>query len=225
MSKKYLANNYRERYVDQCDKIINYLIKQPWIDAKKVVYCGGSEGFTVGADLVANRNKHVTHTILSSGKQGRRFEVMIHQMRERVEGGEMKPEEGQRQINELYEVWRDIHTNPMATDKNYGDTYRAWYSFSQPVLPNLLKVETPLYIAYGTADKEMALSLDTLPLEFIANGKKNLTLKPYHDHDHQFFQMKRDSSGKIVDKVYRGDEVAKDWMEWIRRTPAQTSSK
>lgn len=29
ISKKYLANNYRERYVDQCDKVINYLVKQP----------------------------------------------------------------------------------------------------------------------------------------------------------------------------------------------------
>ncbi len=224
-SKKYLANNYRERYVDQCDKVINFLVTQPWVDTKKVVYCGGSEGFTVGADLVGNRNKRVTHTILSSGKQGRRFEVMIHQLRERVESGETRPEEGQRQIDELYTVWEDINNNPTAVDKNYGDTYRAWFSFSQPTLPNLLKINTPLYIAYGTADKEMAPSLDTLPLEFIARGKKNLTLKPYHDHDHQFFKMKRDASGRIIDKEYRGDEVAKDWMEWLRKTPARTSLK
>ena len=225
ISKKYLANNYLERYTDQCNKVINYLIEQPWIDPKKVVYCGGSEGFTIGADLVANRNKHVTHTILFSGRQGRRFEVLIEQMRGRVESGEMTPEEGQKEIDELYKVWEDICRNPTAIEKNYGDTYRAWHSFSQPTLPNLLRINTPLYIAYGTADKEMAPSLDTLPLEFIAKGKKNLTLRPYHDHDHQFFQIKRDSSGKIIDKVYRGDEVAKDWMDWLRRTPVQTSSK
>lgn len=35
-SKKYLANNYLERYVDQCDKVINHLVKQQWIDAKKL---------------------------------------------------------------------------------------------------------------------------------------------------------------------------------------------
>ena len=225
ISKKYLANNYLQRYTDQCDKVINYLVKQPWIDSRKVVFCGGSEGFEVGADLVANHSKRVTHTILFSGNQGRRFEVLIQQMRERVESGEMTPDEGQKQIEELYKVWEDICQNPTAVDKNYGDTYRAWHSFSQPTLPALLKINTPLYIAYGTADKEMAPSLDTLPLEFIANGKKNLTLKPYYDHDHQFFQMKRDPAGKIIDKFYRGDEVAKDWMDWLRRTPAQTSSK
>ena len=225
VSKKYLANNYLERYVDQCDKVINYLIKQPLVDSKKVVYCGGSEGFTVGADLVANRNKHVTHTILISGKQGRRFEVMIQRIRDQIEAGEKTFEVGQPQIEKMYTVWEDICKNPDSVDKSFGDTYRAWYSFSQPTLPNLLKINTPLYIAYGTADKEMAPSLDTLPLEFIARGKKNLTLKPYYDHDHQFFQMKRDASGKTIDKVYRGDEVAKDWMDWLRKTPAQTSSK
>ena len=189
------------------------------------MYCGGSEGFTVGVDLIANRNKHVTHAILFSGKQGRRFEYVIRAAREQVDNGELTHKEGQEQIDKMHLVWEDICKNPTATDKKYGDTYRAWYSFSQLVLPNLLKINTPLYIAYGTADKEMAPSLDTLPLEFIANGKKNLTLKPYYDHDHQFFQVKCDSFGKIIDKVYRGDEVAKDWMDWLRQPPARTSSK
>ena len=199
MSKKYLANNYLERYVDQCDKVINYLVKQPWIDSKKVVYCGGSEGFTIGADLVANRNKLVTHTILFSGKQGRRFEHVIRTTREQVDQGQMTPEEGQKEINKMYQVWEDICQNPSSITKSFGDTYRAWYSFSQSTLPNLLKINTPLYIAYGTADKEMAPSLDYLPLEFIDKGKKNLTLKPYFDYDHQFFQLKRDASGRIID--------------------------
>ena len=221
MTEKYLANNYLERYVDQCDKVINYLVKQPFVDSKKIVFCGGSEGFQVGAELVANHNKAVTHTILFSGKQGRRYEVMMQQFRERVERGEMTPEEGQEQIDKMYLIWEDICQNPTSTDKSFGDTYRAWYSFSQPVLPNLLKIGTPLYIAYGTADKEMAPSLDNLPLEFIANGKKNLTLKSYYDHDHQFFKMKRDASGKVIDKEYNGDAVAKEWMEWLRKTSSK----
>lgn len=200
-------------------------IKQPFIDPKKVVFCGGSEGFEVGANLVADHNKAVTHTILISGKQGRRFEVLIQKLRERVERGEMSPEEGQEQIDKMYMIWEDICQNPTSTEKTYGDTYRAWYSFSQPMLPYLLKINTPLYIAYGTADKEMAPQLDMLPLEFIANGKKNLTLKPYYDHDHQFFKLKRDAAGKIIDREYNGDAVAKDWMEWLRAAPAKTISK
>lgn len=216
VSKKYLANNYRERYVDQCDKVINYLVKQSWIDKKKVVYCGGSEGFTVGADLVANRNSFVTHTILFSGKTGRRFEVMIQQIRDQIDAGEKTFDVGQPQIEMMYKVWADICKYPKSTDKSFGDTYRAWYSFSQPSLPYLLKINTPLYIAYGTADKEMAPYLDTLPLDFIVLGKKNLTLKPYYEHDHMFFQIKRDDTGKLTDKIYNGDAVAKDWMDWLK---------
>ena len=117
ISKKYLTNNYRERYVDQCNQVINYLIKQPWVDSRKVVFCGGSEGFTVGADLVANHNKYITHTILFSGKQGRRFEVLVQQMRERVEQGTMTPEEGQKELEKMYLLWTDICTYPTATDK------------------------------------------------------------------------------------------------------------
>lgn len=110
----------------------------------------------------------------------------------------------------MYLTWADICKDPTSTDKMFGDTYRAWYSFSQPSLPNLLRINTPLYIAYGTADREMAPGLDNLLLEFIAKGKTNLTLKPYYDHDHMFFKMKRDTDGKVVDKEYRGDAVAKD---------------
>lgn len=225
MSRKYIENNYRERYVAQCNKVINYLVKQPWVDAKKVVYCGGSEGFVVGADLVANYNKYVTHTILFSGRAGRRFETNIYGIRQQVEQGEITPEDGQKQIESVYAWWADIQKNPTALTNAPADTYRAWYSFSQPPLPNLLKINTPLYIAYGTADKEVAPGLDYLPLDFIEKGKTNLTLKAYYDHDHQFFRLKRDVSGKVTGHEYNGDAVAKDWMEWLRNTPAKTTSK
>ncbi|GAB3906723.1 hypothetical protein GCM10028803_39530 [Larkinella knui] len=217
VSQKYLENNYLDKYTTQCNQVINYLIEQPWIDRRKVVFCGGSEGFSVGANLVANHNRSVTHTILFSGRTGRRFEVEIWQVRKQVERGEITPEQGQQEIDKLYLIWEDICKNPTSTDHRFGDTYRAWFSFSKGNLTNLLKITTPLYIAYGTADEEMARDLDDLPLEFIANGKKNLTLKPYYNHDHQFFEIKKDQSGAVTDRVYRGDEVARDWMEWLRK--------
>jgi hypothetical protein len=76
-TKKYLENNNLDKATAQCNQVINYLVKQPWVDSKRVVFCGGSEGFTVGANLVANFNKSVTHTILFSGHTGRRFEHLI----------------------------------------------------------------------------------------------------------------------------------------------------
>lgn len=217
VSANYRENNHLDHYTAQCDQVIQYLVKQPWIDPRKVVFCGGSEGFTVGANLVANFNRSVTHTILFSGRTGRRFETVIRQVRKQIEQGEITPEQGQQEIDKLYQIWADICENPTSTDRRFGDTYRTWHSFSRGNLSNLLKITTPLYIAYGTADDEMAHDLDVLPLEFIANGKKNLTLKPYHNFDHQFFELKQDSTGKTTDKIYRGDDVARDWMEWLRK--------
>ncbi len=225
VSKKYIANNYRERYVAQCNQVINYLVKQPWVDTRKVVFCGGSEGFTVGADLVANVNPFVTHTILFSGHAGRRFETNIYGIRQQVKRGEMTPAEGQAQIASLYTWWADIQRHPTALTNAPADTYRAWQSFSVRNLDNLLRINTPLYIAYGTADEEIAASLDYLPLDFIEKGKTNLTLKAYYDYDHQFFQLKRDASGKVTDRVYRGDAVAKEWMDWLMQTLEQKNSK
>jgi pimeloyl-ACP methyl ester carboxylesterase len=218
VSKKYRQNNYLERYVGQCNQVINYLIKQSFIDARKVVYCGGSEGFTVGADLAANHNRALTHVILfSGGTWNRRFESMILEVRQQIGRGELSPEAGQQEIDNLYKYWAELCANPTSMDTPAGDTNRSWYSFSVRSMDNLLKINVPLYIAYGTADEKMARGCDALPLEFIAAGKKNLTLRAWHDHDHIFYRMKRDATGKIIDKTYNGDAVAKAWMDWLEK--------
>jgi hypothetical protein len=155
--------------------------------------------------------------ILSSGHAGRRFEHLIYQTRLSIKSGELKGDEGQAQIEHLYDLWEDICKYPKAIDKNYGDTYLAWQSFSTKSIENLLKIEIPLYIAYGTDDYEIAIGLDFLPLDFIEKGKKNLTLKAYLNHDHQFFEIKRDLNGKEIDRTYRGDEVAKEWFDWLKK--------
>jgi hypothetical protein len=216
-TKKYQANNNLDKATAQCNQVINYLLKQSWIDSKRVVFCGGSEGFTVGANLVANFNKSITHTILFSGHAGRRFEHLIYQNRQAVREGKMTAEDAQKEIEQLYKGWEDVCNYPKSIDKSFGDTYYAWHSFSIKNVDNLLKISTPLYIAYGTDDNEIAIGLDFLPLDFIEKGKKNLTLKAYINHDHQFYELKKDASGKVVDKVYRGDEVAKDWMDWLKK--------
>ena len=215
VTKKYQANNHLNKATFQCNQVISYLVKQPWIDIKKVIFCGGSEGFTVGANLVANFNKSITHTILYSGRTGRRFENEIFQTRKDAKEGKMTEQEAQNRIEGLYQYWEDVCKNSKSVDESYGDTYYAWHSFSTKNIDNLLKINTPLYIAYGTEDNEIAIELDFLPLDFIEKGKKNLTLKAYVNCDHQFFELKKDASGKVIDKVYQGDKVSQDFIEWL----------
>jgi dienelactone hydrolase len=217
LTKKYQENNNLDKATAQCNQVINYLVKQPWIDTKKIVFCGGSEGFTVGANLVANFNKSVTHTILFSAHAGRRFEYEIYRNRQAVREGKMTAEEAQKQIEQAYKGWEDVCKYPKSIDKSYGDTYYAWHSFSTKNSDNLLKINTPLYIAYGTEDGEVTIGLDYLPLDFIEKGKKNLTLKAYVNCDHQFYELKKDASGKVIEKVFQGDKVSGDFMDWLGR--------
>ena len=215
LTKKYQENNNLDKATAQCNQVINYLIKQTWVDSKKVIFCGGSEGFTVGANLVANFNKSISHTILFSGHAGRRFEYEIYRNRQAVREGKITVEEAQKQIEELYQSWEDVCRYSKSIDKSYGDTYYAWHSFSTKNIDNLLKINTPLYIAYGTEDGEVTIGLDYLPLDFIEKGKKNLTLKAYVNYDHQFFELKKDATGKVIDKVFKGDKVSQDFMDWL----------
>jgi len=83
-------------------------------------------------------------------------------------------------------------------------------------LEHLLSLRIPIYICYGTADLSSSLN-DLLPIEFASRGKTNLTLKPYLDYDHTFFQLVRDDKGKVIDKVYKGDEVAGEYMNWLNK--------
>jgi pimeloyl-ACP methyl ester carboxylesterase len=212
-----MANNNLTVATEQCHKVITYLTQQNWIDQDKMIFCGGSEGFTVGANLLANFKTKITHAILFSGHVGRRFENEIFQLREASRQGKMSSQESQNQIEELYKIWEDICQNPTAINKTYGDTYYANHSFSFNNVDNLLKINCPLYIAYGTDDNEIAAGLDYLPLAFIDKGKKNLILRAYPNHNHQFFEQKKDDNNQVIDKIYRGDEVAKEWMDWIKK--------
>ncbi|WP_158547937.1 hypothetical protein [Dyadobacter luteus] len=56
-----------------------------------------------------------------------------------------------------------------------------------------------------------------LPVEFTIAGKRNLTLKAYPRYDHQFFELKKNSSGGVVGKIYQGDKVAAEWMKWMEK--------
>jgi hypothetical protein len=80
-----------------------------------------------------------------------------------------------------------------------------------------LKIQIPLYIAYGTEDGEISTNMDMLPIEFETAGKKNLTFKSYLNYDHQFFEIKKSSAGEVTDRIYRGDSVAADWMTWLEK--------
>ncbi|MFD2937488.1 hypothetical protein [Spirosoma flavum] len=86
-SQKYLDHNYLDFYVNQTNQVINYLLKQPFIDKAKVAICGGSEGYPI-AIKVAATNRNVTHLIGFSGLLEGRWQAQLRETRERANLGE-----------------------------------------------------------------------------------------------------------------------------------------
>ncbi len=143
-----------------------------------------------------------------------RFDQGIRQQRRDALLGKISSEEAQKNIDTLYSFIKKMYQNRNDVTGMPGDTYKTWTSFSEPLLPYLLKIEVPLLVGYGTNDITSDYC-DLLPLDFARNSKTNLTLKPYLDCDHNFTRVKYDKQGKEVSREELWDKVTNDFFTWI----------
>lgn len=211
----YQMRNYLDYYVKQTNAVLNFVLQQSWADPKRVILVGGSEGYHVTIKT-AYTNRQVTHLIAFSGGLEGRLQAQIREERTKGITGEYSPEEAQRKVESLQQYWANLCRDSLNTVSTYGDPNRTVYSFSHPYNKDyLLSLTIPICIAYGTADIH-SLSNDTLPMEFARHGKTNLTLKAYLNHDHTFYKLFYDGQGKVINKVYNGAAVEKDYFEWLR---------
>jgi pimeloyl-ACP methyl ester carboxylesterase len=214
--EKYFRYNYLDYYVTAANDVINYLLKQKWVDKSKIVIAGHSQGSKI-VSKVGALNKNVTHVIYLSGNPLGRFDQGIRQQRREALQKKISPDVAQRNIDSSYVLMRKMYANrDDDTTKGFGDSYKSMASFSEPLLPYLLKINVPLFVAYGTDDITSDYC-DLLPLDFTRNGKNNLTLVPYLDCDHSFNRIKYDEQGKEVSREELWDKVANDFFTWLSR--------
>jgi hypothetical protein len=211
---KFWIDNNLDYYVAAANDVINYLVKQKWIDKTKVIIAGHSQGSKIVSKLGVI-NKCVTHVIYLAGNPLGRFDQYIREERRDALTGKISSQKAQENINSLYKEWEKIAANPDDVSM-VGDTYKATSSFSQPLLPYLLKMKIPLFVGYGTNDITSDYC-DLLPIDFDRLHKTNLTLKPYLDCDHDFTRVIYDKSGKEISKENLWDKVADDFFEWITK--------
>lgn len=211
----YQAHNYLDYYVRQTNAVLDFVLKQPWADARRVVLCGGSEGYEV-AIKTGYMNPRITHLIAFSGSLDGRQQGIIREERLKGYTGEYTQEEAQRSVEGLQQQWIEICRDSSKTTAIVGDPPHTTYSFSHDKNKEyLLALTIPILIIYGTADVA-STSNDTLSLEFARRGKKNLTLKAYPDHDHTFHKLTYDTAGKVVSKAYNGVAVQDDYFQWLK---------
>jgi hypothetical protein len=212
---KYQSHNYLDYYVRQTNAVFQFILKQPWADSKRVVLAGGSEGYHV-AIKTAYTNHQITHLIVSSGGLEGRHQSIIRTERTKGYTGEYTQEEAQRRVEGLQKEWLEICKDSLNATSIYGDPNRTTYSFSHGLnLDYLLALTIPICVIFGTADVG-STSNDILPLEFARRGKTNLTLKAYPNHDHTYYKLTYDANGKVIDKVYNGVAVEKDYFAWLQ---------
>ncbi|RIV18062.1 alpha/beta hydrolase [Fibrisoma montanum] len=211
----YQTHNYLDYYVRQTNVVLSFVLSQPWADVKRVVVAGGSEGYFV-AIKTAYTNPKVTHLIVSSGFLDGRQQGLIRQERFRGLTGEISQEDAQRNVEARQNQWLEICRDSLSSSAKVGDPPRTTYSFSHPYNKDyLLSLSIPILVIYGTADIA-ATSNDILPLEFARRGKTNLTLKAYPDHDHTYHKLVYGADRKVINKIYNGVTVEKEYFQWLQ---------
>ncbi|MCA6423505.1 MAG: hypothetical protein IM568_11900 [Flavobacterium sp.] len=210
---KKMSLDYR---VNIADAVINDLIKSENIDKSRVVVAGHSEGGQI-APKIAYVNKYVTHLISLCGTSiNQMYDFLIH-IRKNVESNKLTKDEGNKEIDSLLTIYKDIMLHPLSTEKKWaGHTYLRWSStINNPPLQYLLKLNIPIYISVGTADRATTIeNMDSTPIEFIKAGKNNLTYKWYWNYDHSFNEIiiKKDGTYEVKNHI---PEVMKDVVKWI----------
>lgn len=196
-----------ENRAGDVNDVIEYLLRQPWVDQSRVVVVGHSQGADVAAKVAAT-NPHVTHVAcLSGGGLTQMYEFVLSH-RKRALRGEETFEDSQASIEKLYAQFREIYQNP-STEKLWdGESYAHWRSFFAPIVDSLVKVNIPVFVAIGNEDTSVPVeSADIIPVEFIRLGKTNLTYRvlPGVDHSLGGDEGQREVIKAIFDWIDRGN--------------------
>jgi len=209
--EEFLRNDYLENYVNRATKVISFLKKKTWIDKKKIIVAGHSQGAKVAVQIGAE-NKSVTHIGLFSANLFGRMDQMIRQARKDAEQGKISWEEAITQMEGYYA----LYSNSNSIQKQQSDpSLIAWQSFSTPQIEKLSTVKKPIYLAYGTSDIISDLN-DLAPLYFIRNkNEQSLTIKPYPNLDHNFFEL--DDNGQPDRTKKHWNKVFMSFLEWVAR--------
>lgn len=209
--RRYIENDYFEKYVERGNDVIDFLIKQSWVDNKRLIIVGHSQGARIAAGIAVH-NPHVTDLGFLSGDPLGRITQYIRKVRWMERMGKLSTADAQDKINEIYNWWKELNANPVKTATSEQDSPRTMLSFSKSMINDLVTTSVPIYIAYGTKDIN-AEYCDLLPIYFIQAGKQNYKMSPYIGLEHNFMEV--DSIGKPIPELCHWDTVINDFLNWV----------
>lgn len=205
----YIEDNYLDKYVERASKVISFLQEQPWVQ-KDIYIMGHSQGANVAAKL-ASIHPSVSALGYFGGNPDGRIAALIRSERQAAEQGKILEEEAQKNIDTLYSSFKKFASNEVPLGYQ-GDSPHTWTSFSVPMRDEIINLQIPVYVAYGTIDKG-AEGCDLLPIYFALKGKTNYMIKPYVGYGHNFQEISPD--GKSNYENMKWQEAVDCFVDWL----------
>ena len=199
--------DYLENYVERANIVLTFLREQSWVDNSRLVVAGHSQGSRIALQIAFN-NKNVTHLGLFSANPFGRIDQLVRQAKKDAESGKTTWEEAEKTMEHWYNLYKSAN-NPQEIEKY--PYLIPWKSFSEPRIDELVKINIPIYLAYGSTDVTSDFC-DLVPLYFIRENKDNLTLKRYFNLEHNFFEV--DENGAPDWSKPHWIEVMNEFVKW-----------
>ncbi len=205
--KKYHQFNSLDYRVFQADTTINYITEKLIKKMNKVIVYGHSEGAFVAPKL-ATVNKRITHLGVWGGSALPDFFDFILFERKANLRGVQSDSLTQKNINEtikLFQLVAKDSSNTLPSNKNEITEYtnKRWWSYAEPTINHLLKIDIPIYIQLGTEDESSPIESNYLiPLEFARLGKKNLSFNVCVKCDHGFTKRNGDKEVDMWSDIF-----------------------
>lgn len=206
----YQAKNSLGNRVFRANAVLKHL--DSLLAFEKTIVYGHSEGAPVGAKL-ATVNLNITHLGFWAGNALPDYYDFILEKRIEYYKGVISDSVAQAQIDNNIAGYNKIVTDSLNTEGN-GYTNLRWWSYSEPPINNLLKLDIPVYVQVASKDKSAPIESSYLiPLEFARLKKSNLTYKVCVGCDHGFsIKTKNGSSENLWKKIF--NDFIK-WTEWV----------
>ncbi len=190
--QRFLEEHTLDRWVEANHAAISASSKVSGVRAGGVLAVGHSEGGIVVARL-SNKNQAVTAVASLAGGGANQLE----DLRAMFGPG----------VNQM---WREIQKDPNSISKfALGHPYRRWSSFLQTsTVAELLRSKASIFLAQGTADKNVPMNGFNFAVQMLRNTKRNRTAQSYSGADHLFRHPAH--QGSLEGFIYVLDQV-RDW--------------
>lgn len=213
LDSAYLTDNYLKKYVERANKVIDYIHSQSWAEPQSFYVLGHSQGAAVSVGI-ARSNQRIKAIGYLSGDPDGRVAQKIKNIRRFVQQKKISPEEGQKELNELYGWWKKICGSTQVEGVS-GDTPRTWRSFSHALREVLVDLKIPVFIAYGTEDISGS-GCELLPVYFELNHKTNYRMYPVVGCGHNFEEFTTDGRSDFTKMHWQ--EVVDHFIEYIEES-------